>query len=248
MATRGVSDGVYVYENRHVPGVTHKWRNQAVPGRPAQNDANICFFFKERSLMKYAKYGTELAKVLRIPNKHMPPNSGKTANLGNKYLTMYWGTETTKRFLSTLHGLWEEEVLGDFYPYGEHFRDLKETPYILLGDMAVWGGGNNTRHVTHKSGKEIDIYYIPKGGGNSLAKCGANWHLWANRVLLHCIFQAGKKTGARYVKTSCEELYTMYLDQEFRSSGASPAKGAAMKLKKEKGDTFHYDHFHVQWI
>jgi hypothetical protein len=111
------------------------------------------------------------------------------------------------------------------------------TPTLLLGDMSKHGGGQCPGHDTHRTGFQMDIFYIPKDGTNSKCICAnlpghKEWHLGLNAVLLHCIIEA----GAWSVVTDNDELL----------AAAKLPKGQYIKgSTRHGGAKVHADHFHV---
>ena len=223
-------------EDREVPGKPNsknrKWKLGGALGKgivPHQRDPGVCYFIKERTLLKYAKYGrNSLEKYVRQ---------------GKEWATMYWGRRKVLDFLKALYSDWER---GHALGYRTSAKEVHGfTPTIFLGDVGVWGGGSNGRHRTHAHGLEVDIYYIPQNGQNKSCVCDEDWHPDLNKRLLHGIFRAGSKSGAKYVKTSSSDFMKLYRDGEWDESRGKMYLDLDRPAKIS--DARHADHFHVQF-
>ncbi len=111
------------------------------------------------------------------------------------------------------------------------------TPILLLGDMSKHGGGQCPGHDTHRTGQQMDIFYIPKDGTNSKCICAKfpgqkEWHLGLNALLLHCIIEAG--------------AWSVVTDSDILLATAKLPKGQQIKgSTRHEGMKVHADHFHV---
>ena len=169
--------------------------------------------------------------------------------------------EDPKRFRDRTRG-GHERRLGLPTMDERHFdlTPLVSVPKLLLGDISQHGGGAWPAHHSHRVGTQLDIFYIPKDGGNKHCLCdcslpnGNTWHPGLNAMLLHCLIEA----GASRIVTDSSMLHkafaSSYGKDKFRggkgtgSLAWSAVYKNGMKVpgaKPKASDFRHLDHFHV---
>jgi len=81
-----------------------------------------------------------------------------------------WGTQETVDFLIAAANKVNEQFPG--------------TPKMYIGDISSQGGGRLNRHVSHQSGRDVDVsYFMKEGSSGSARQTNPRWICLAHGLM-----------------------------------------------------------------